>query len=49
MTTWYCGECGYEFDASPFSDEESCPECGTILYNDSLLCKTILTDAEYEV
>lgn len=49
MSTWYCSNCGYEFDASPFADEETCPECGIVLYNDPELCRTIMQDVGYEV
>ncbi|WP_167848867.1 hypothetical protein [Methanolobus halotolerans] len=49
MATWYCGNCGYEFYASHFSEEEDCPECGTLLYNGSQLCRNILQDTGYEV
>ena len=46
MTTPYFG---YEFDTSLFSEEESCPECGNVLYSDPQLCRTVTQDVEYEV
>jgi len=46
--TWYCGECGTEFDG-PNAEELPCPTCSRILQGDVELTRCILEDAGYVI
>lgn len=47
VSTWYCGECGCEFEASGMASEAKCPECGRTLTNYPEIFYNIHRDCGY--
>lgn len=41
--TWFCGECGTEFDG-PNVEAMTCPGCGRVLQGDVELTRCLLED-----